>query len=123
MESMEERELTCITCPIGCTLKVTLEDGVFASVTGNRCKKGAAYAYAEMTHPTRVLTTTMAIEGDNTRVLPVKSDRPLPKEKWREAMAMINRVKAVLPITIGDVVLADVCGGNIVATRTMRKDQ
>lgn len=119
MKSMEERELTCITCPMGCALKVTLEDGVFTAVTGNRCKKGAAYAYAEMTHPTRVLTTTMAIEGDDTRVLPVKSDRPLPKEAWREAMAVINRTKAVLPVRIGDIVLADLFGGNIVATRSM----
>lgn len=57
------RELTCITCPMGCALTVELADGVFVSVSGNRCKRGEAYAYAEVTHPARTLTTTMAAQG------------------------------------------------------------
>ena len=37
---METRELTCIGCPLGCSLKVTLENGEVTDVTGNTCKRG-----------------------------------------------------------------------------------
>ncbi len=30
-------ELTCIGCPMGCPLIVTMEDGAVVSVTGNTC--------------------------------------------------------------------------------------
>ena len=33
---MEERNLTCIGCPLGCALKVTI-DGDNVTVTGNTC--------------------------------------------------------------------------------------
>ena len=37
-------ELTCIGCPMGCPLIVTMEDGAVVSVTGNTCPRGDAYA-------------------------------------------------------------------------------
>ena len=42
-------ELTCIGCPMGCPLIVTMEDGAVASVTGNTCPRGDAYARKEVT--------------------------------------------------------------------------
>ena len=39
---MEERNLTCIGCPLGCALKVTI-DAENVTVTGNTCKRGADY--------------------------------------------------------------------------------
>ena len=38
---METRELTCINCPLGCQLTVTI-DGANVNVTGNTCPRGAA---------------------------------------------------------------------------------
>ena len=35
---MEERRLTCIGCPMGCPLVVTMDGGDVVSVTGNTCK-------------------------------------------------------------------------------------
>ena len=60
---MEKRILTCIGCPMGCQLEVTLEKGAFASVTGNTCKNGARYAQKEVTDPRRIVTTTVRVEG------------------------------------------------------------
>ena len=37
-------EVTCINCPVGCRMKVTMEGGTVVSVTGNQCKRGATYA-------------------------------------------------------------------------------
>ena len=119
MKQSTEKELTCITCPLGCTLHVTLDNGTFVSVTGNHCKRGADYAYAETTHPVRVLTTTISIKNQPGRVLPVKSDLPMPKEKLFDAMKLLNQTTAVLPVKIGDVILKNVFGVNIVASSSM----
>ena len=47
-------ELTCISCPLGCPLKVeTDNEGKVLSVTGNTCKRGEDYGRKEVTAPTR----------------------------------------------------------------------
>lgn len=38
---MEEKKLTCICCPMGCQLQVTIRDGQVEKVEGNTCKRGA----------------------------------------------------------------------------------
>ena len=38
---MEEKNLICICCPLGCPLTVALENGEVVSVTGNTCPRGA----------------------------------------------------------------------------------
>ena len=37
---MEKRELTCIGCPLGCSITVTLENGEIKDVSGYTCKRG-----------------------------------------------------------------------------------
>ena len=59
---MEERNLTCIGCPLGCALKVTI-DGDNVTVTGNTCKRGADYGANEVTHPTRIVTSTVCVKN------------------------------------------------------------
>ena len=44
------KELTCIGCPRGCTLKIE-RDGDGWSVTGNTCPRGREFAISEMTAP------------------------------------------------------------------------
>ena len=39
---MEVRELTCIGCPLGCQLTVTMGNGEI-KVEGNTCPRGEAY--------------------------------------------------------------------------------
>ena len=56
-------ELTCIGCPMGCPLTVTMEDCAVASVTGNTCPRGDAYARKEVTAPTRIVTSTVRVSG------------------------------------------------------------
>ena len=64
---METRKLTCIRCPRGCTVTVTLaDDGTITSVTGNSCMRGDKYARDEVTHPVRVVTTTVPVVGSAT---------------------------------------------------------
>ncbi|MBQ8230704.1 MAG: DUF1667 domain-containing protein [Lachnospiraceae bacterium] len=108
------RELTCIICPRGCGLKVEIEDGKVVSVTGNSCPRGVKYAEDECCNPMRTITSTVRCEDG--RVISVKTDRPIPKAKMFECMKMINSATAHLPIHIGDVIIEDVFGSNVVAT-------
>ena len=108
------RELTCIICPRGRGLKVEIEDGKVLSVTGNSCPRGVKYAEDECCNPMRTITSTVRCEDG--RVISVKTDRPIPKAKMFECMKMINSATAHLPIHIGDVIIEDVFGSNVVAT-------
>lgn len=115
---MKTTELTCIVCPVGCTLRVEqtqTDEGEVISVTGNACPRGAAYGKDEVLHPVRTLTTTVRVPNAE-RLLPVKTDRPIPKEKLLEAMKKVNVLSVTAPVKIGDVLLDDLFGAKLVAT-------
>lgn len=113
------KNLTCIVCPRGCTLTVTLDSALenpVVSVEGQGCKRGVDYATAECTHPTRVLTTTApTVDGG---VVPCKTDRAIPRELLFEAMKAVNSLSAPAVVRIGDILLPNLLGtgANIVAT-------
>lgn len=111
-----EREMVCIGCPMGCQLKATLtESGTFAGVTGNTCKKGAEYAKTECTDPQRTLTTTLRCEDGS--MVAVKTDRTIPKNQVLAAMKQINETVVKLPVYVGDVIVKDLFGSNLVASQ------
>ena len=102
------RELTCIVCPKGCPLKVELENGAVANVTGHTCPRGKQYAVDECTHPMRTITTT--VRATDGSVVPVKTATTIPKELMFECMKEINKAVLPLPAHIGDVVIANILG-------------
>lgn len=106
-----KKEMTCIVCPMGCSLTVETDQSGALRVSGNSCPRGDAYARAELTHPTRTLTTTVRLTDG--RMLPVRSAAPIPKEMLFEAMAQANRVIARAPVQIGDRILSDLAGTGI----------
>jgi len=114
---MTERNLTCIVCPMGCSLKVTIDDNNNISVTGNTCPRGEKYAVAECTNPERTITTT--VKAEDGSVVSVKTDRPIPKAKMTECMQIINKTVVKLPVKVGDVLIKDVFGSNIIATKNL----
>ena len=60
---MSTRELTCIGCPLGCAITVTMDGSTVTAVTGNTCPRGDAYARKEVTNPTRIVTSTVRVNG------------------------------------------------------------
>ena len=107
------KEMTCIICPRGCALKAEVENGTFLGVSGNACPRGEQYAYNECINPVRTVTSTMkSAEG---KVVPVKTAAPIPKAQMFACMELLSREKVVLPVQIGDVILKDVCGTQIVS--------
>ena len=112
------RELICIVCPKGCHLKVDKE---LEQVEGNTCRRGEIYGLNEVKNPTRVVTSTVKVDGCNDRVIPVKTEDPIPKGMIFDVMKEINSVSAKTPVKIGDIVITDILGTgvNVVATKTI----
>lgn len=110
------RNLTCIICPRGCQMTVTLVDGRVESVEGNFCKRGVAYANDECTNPKRTVTSTVRCE--NGSVVAVKTESTVPKALIFKVMEEINSVTAKNTVRIGDVIIENVAdtGVNVVAT-------
>ena len=113
------KELICITCPRGCHLVV--DDNL--NVSGNFCPRGETYAKAELTHPVRMVTSTVAIQSKSEVRLPVKTKDPIPKELIFSVMEEIRKAVVKAPILIGDVVISNVCGSGIdvIATKEIKE--
>ena len=115
-----KKELICICCPRGCHLSMDTDSD---TVTGNFCPRGSKYGLQEVKNPTRVITSTVRIEGSNLPMCPVKSAEPIPKGKLFLAMEEINKVHLKAPIHIGDVIISDLAGSGIalIACRDMER--
>ena len=114
-------KLTCIVCPRGCHLAVDETNGY--AVSGHSCPRGEAYGKAELTHPTRTVTSTVrAIGGVHPRCS-VKTDRPVPRALVPAVMRALDGVTLTAPVRIGQVVIERVYGtdANVVATRNLEE--
>ena len=113
------KELICIICPRGCHLKVD-DNNV---VTGNSCPRGAKYAIDELTHPVRMLTSTVKIISEVEERLPVKTRASIDKNLIFKAMEEINKVEVKAPIHIGDIIIDNIAGTGVdlIATKEILK--
>lgn len=118
---MEERKLTCIGCPMGCPLTVTMNGKEVVSVAGNTCKHGDEYARKEVTNPTRVVTSTVRVAGTHGLMVSVKTREDIPKNKIFDCVKALKEVEVNAPVHIGDVVLANVVntGVDVIATKNV----
>ena len=101
-------------------MEVQFEREEIVSVTGNQCKKGEKHAQQEVLFPGRILTTTVKTTDPEARLLPVRSDNPIPKEKLRECMKLIAKCVVSDPVQLGDVIIENILGlaVNIIASRS-----
>ncbi len=110
-----KKRLTCIECPVGCEMDITMEGDKVADVRGNSCPRGRLYAEAEMVSPKRVVTST--VRAENGDMIPVKTDRPVRKEAIFEVMQKINEITCKLPVWVGQVLVEGICDdANLIAT-------
>ncbi|MEG2288112.1 MAG: DUF1667 domain-containing protein [Ruthenibacterium sp.] len=111
-------ELICIVCPKGCHLHVDEQNGY--TVTGNACARGAEYGHVELTAPTRVITSTVAVTGGAHPRCSVKTDKPIPKHLIFDAMQTLDGLVLTAPVALGQVVVKNVCGtdASFVTTRS-----
>ncbi len=116
------KEIRCIVCPTGCLVHVENVNGELV-IEGHSCKRGEEYAKEEFIAPKRILTTTIRVENGFLPLIPVRSDLPIPKEKLRETLKEIAKIKVKAPIKMGDIVIKKVLGldANIIASRDLIK--
>ena len=109
--------MTCIICPMGCTMEVTTEgEGAnrrVISVTDNGCKRGPEYVEKELLNPTRTLTTTITVQNGDLSVVPVKTAGDVPKKMLLQCMEVIRRATVRAPVKTGDVLLRDILGTGV----------
>ena len=114
-------ELTCINCPLGCTINI-LKEGDRILVEGNSCPRGEKYARDELLQPKRMITSTIYV--NNGERVSCKSKEAVDKDRIFEVMDAIKKARVNKPIHIGDTIilpLVDVAfaGTDIVATKNV----
>ncbi len=116
------KDIRCIICPTGCLVHVENVNGELI-IEGHSCNRGEEYAREEFVAPKRILTTTMQVEEGFLPLVPVRSDKPLPKEKLEDTLKEIAKTKIKAPIKMGDVLIENVLGLdiNIIASRDLIK--
>ena len=123
------KNLTCIECPQGCALSVDIENCRVVKVEGAKCPRGEQYAVSEIENPQRVLTSTVVVGNGlkpfpTLKMIPVRTDKPIPKEKLREVMAEIRKIIINKPVKMGEVIVSNLLGLNVnlIATRELGTD-
>lgn len=121
-----KREMVCISCPVGCRLTVTWEDDPSTiDVKGNRCARGEEYGREEILAPTRMVTATVRLRAARIPRLPVRTVKPVRKERIRELLSDLYRIEVTAPVRLGAAVIEDWQGTGIdvVATRSMASSE
>lgn len=108
---MKVHEIICIGCPLACRIKLTVDNtGNISDIAEYQCKIGKEYAENEYKSPQRVLTATVKTEGSIRPLLPVRTNRPVPKAAIRDCMSALTDVKVRPVCTIGDVIVHNILG-------------
>lgn len=115
------RNLTCIECPKGCCLTAEFDQGHLVKLTGNQCAKGETYARQELLDPQRTLTSTVRAQGLSLKYVPVRTDRPIPKDRLTQGMEALRAWRLTRPVRAGETVIPDFLGlgVKVIATRTV----
>lgn len=70
-----------------------------------------------------ILTTTVKIESETSCLLPVKTDKPISRDKLKKAMKRVSKVQMKAPISVGDIVIKNFMekGTNLISTKSVEK--
>jgi len=121
---VEKKHFVCVVCPIGGEIDVVHDGDKIVSLEGNKCEKAEEFVRQELIEPMRILTTTVRLGGARLPVIPVRSDKPVPKRLFPNIMRQLKRIELKAPVNMLDVVVQNIAstGGNIIATSTMPRE-
>ena len=111
------KEMTCIVCPNGCKLEVTInEDQIM--VQGNLCARGEQFAVTELKNPMRTISSTVATTFPAVPALPVRVSGEIPKGEIFHVMEAIHQVVIDQVVGRESVIIQNVCnlGVDVIAT-------
>jgi len=112
--------IRCIVCPTGCQIQA-ISKGSDIVFEGYACKRGLEYAQQEYFEPKRILTTTIRVENGFLPLIPVRVDKPILKEKLRDALNEIAKTVVKAPIEMGDILIKNILGleSNVISSRNL----
>lgn len=116
---MNTKKVICIECPKGCNLSIEWEGSKAVNVRGAKCPKGVVYGITEIEDPVRVLTSSVLAEGLDIKMIPVRTNKPIPKKYLEKAMDRIKLMRVTSPVRAGQVLDMDFLGIGVklIATR------
>lgn len=100
-----KRKLTCIVCPMGCDIEVKYEGRKVLEVKGNLCPRGREWAIKEVVSPERVVISVVRVKNGEFPTVPVKTTKPVPKDKIPSLMRMLANTILEAPVEAGQVIL------------------
>ena len=109
------KKLICIICPRGCHLEVSDD----LKVSNNGCPKGVKYAVDECTNPVRTVTSVMRVSNREDTMVSVKTSQPIKKSDIFCAMEVIKNTSVECPVKVGDVLIKDLFGADVIATKDL----
>jgi CxxC motif-containing protein len=120
---MNEKEITCIICPLGCKILIKTDGTKAKVIKGNKCKRGIEYALQEALDPRRMLTTSIVVKGGEWPLVSVKTSRSVPKEKIFSVLKEIKKTSVNAPVKFGQVLITNVAntGTDIIATKKVKR--
>ena len=116
-----KKTMTCIECPVGCSLEISFSNNSLTDIQGNKCARGAEYAEKELFAPLRSLTCLMRVEGSEA-VLSVRSTGLIPAEQILSCVKTIYKTRAPSDTKEGNILIFNICGTgiNIIATSSVQ---
>ena len=117
------KQITCITCPIGCRITVEVTDGGYR-FSGNQCRRGAEFAEKELVSPKRSISTTVRTVFPGVPVLPVRTNGEVPKGMITDIIRELSELVVNEKIGIGEIVVTNILGTgcDIIVTSNMLKE-
>ncbi|MBY9010998.1 MAG: DUF1667 domain-containing protein [Candidatus Lokiarchaeota archaeon] len=114
--------IRCIVCPTGCQIQA-ISKGSDIVFEGYTCNRGLEYAQQEYFEPKRILTTTIRVENGFLPLIPVRTSKPILKEKLNEALNEIAKTLVNAPIEMGEILIENILGleANVIASRNLPK--
>lgn len=120
-----KKSITCIICPNGCRMEAEYREETGLIMDGFRCERGREYGKNEFFTPKRIFTSSIRISGANRKMLPVRSEGPVPKEKLIDCMKEIRKISLQAPIAEHQVIIPDILhiGTDIVSSMTIEREK
>ena len=99
------RKLTCLACPRGCNVEVTLGSvGEIVEMEGCSCNRGDAWVRTELLHPMRTLTTTVRTAFEDFPRLPVRTERDIELQAFSAVMQVVDSIVVSRRMLPGEVI-------------------
>lgn len=115
-----KKTIICTTCPNGCEITAEYTDRKDFSIEGNRCSRGYEFTLNECFEPKRMFTASVRLKDAYRKMLPLRSDIPVPKELLIEIAKHIKDIEVNAPVDSRQIIVKNVLGTGADLVSSMR---